>query len=334
MGKGFIDKSKAVTYQLVHRPYNEKIMDQDASEMVLKAVHSEKTKDVKAKESSGIFYEDEYDYMQHLKTMGTDPSAVFITAKEPNLQEDVGFDPNMDPELYEALYALDDEAYLTSEDEGDDYFDNLNSKVVKGSRIADKTTKTGYEQEISLYKRDNVQDSDESDNSVDLKDDIRTNFSMSSSAMFRNSNLTLLDNRFEKVLETYLEEEEEESGLEDSERLNEIFDEFLDSTETIGRSHRVIPKRDRLPNTLRDQFQSLDLKDDDCDSNSSVESIKEKIKEEWDCESILSTFSNIYNRPTILKQRNNPKISLKPIKESRREEESEDSGEKGSKDIG
>lgn len=326
MGKGFIDKSKAVTYQLVHRPHKEKMIDQDASEMVLKEI----TKTEKVKESSGIYFEDEYDYMQHLKTMGTDPSAVFITAKEPILQQDVGFDPNMDPELYEALYALEDEAYLTLENEDDDYFDSLNSKVGKDSRYLEKTTKTGYEQEMSLYKGDDLQDSDDSEE-YDLKYDSKTNFSMSSSAMFRNSNLTLLDSRFEKVLETYLEEEEEEEevGLKDSERLNEIFDEFLESTETIGRSQRVIPKRDRLANTLRDNFQNLDLKDNDYDSESSVESIKEKIKEEWDCESILSTFSNIYNRPTILKHGSKTKISLKPIKEVRIQEEMEESVEKG-----
>ena len=354
MGKGFIDKKNSLSYQLVYRPQKEKIVNEDASEMVLKEIHSgnsrrnvesidESTKNFKESINAsinenvkyGVYYDDDYNYLKHLKPMGSDPSGVFIKAKQSFLPEEPEFDPNMDPEVYETLYALDDEEYLTSEGDGEEYFDFLNSQQVPSNlKKIQKTQNTEYDQEMSQYQIskeiESEQDSPDSLEDFEVYQDQKTNFSMSSSAMFRNANLTLLDNRFEKVLETYEEEDEDDLGQDlDSERINHILDEFLTSTETIGRKQRVIPKRDTLQDTLRDNLQNLQLRDEDSSSEISVESIKEQIREEWDCESILSTFSNIYNRPTILKKAPKAKISLKPIMKPIIETEEESESEKG-----
>lgn len=108
----------------------------------------------------GIFYDDsKYDYMQHLRPMGQAPDSVFLEAapekkqekKEPSIEalirdalpseqkrkvthddteniprELQGFNPEMDPRLREVLEALEDEAYVENDAEGDgDIFGDL-----------------------------------------------------------------------------------------------------------------------------------------------------------------------------------------------------------------
>ena len=45
--------------------------------------------------------------------------------------------------------------------------------------------------------------------------------------------------------------------------------------------------------------------DDDDDSTSSEEGVRER---KWDCESILSTYSNIYNHPKLISEPSTRKI--------------------------
>ncbi|KAG5439346.1 hypothetical protein PCK2_000844 [Pneumocystis canis] len=97
----------------------------------------------------GITYDDsEYNYMQHLREIGKTPNAILLQAPThqnlniiQELPKDVfpskieknityqdqqsfpdnisGFQPDMDPELREVLLALDDDRYLSSDEDGD-----------------------------------------------------------------------------------------------------------------------------------------------------------------------------------------------------------------------
>jgi len=66
-------------------------------------------------------------------------------------------------------------------------------------------------------------------------------YSMSSSSMFRNDNLTLLDDRFEKIEEEYDRESDQEDENDPNQRsvndsqFNVIMDDFLDHYELRGR---------------------------------------------------------------------------------------------------
>lgn len=174
MSKRF-DKNNSVKFQLVHRSQQDsRYHDEDASTSVLvpiidkkkqsKKLRTTAAEDLQELESQlkkdegkaanfGITFDDtEYDYLQHLKPMGSG-QGVFISKKEEidpkkknsklaallgdsvmpgeeraynyQSQQDVpdeiaGFKPDLNPDLREALVALEDENYLDQEQDVDD----------------------------------------------------------------------------------------------------------------------------------------------------------------------------------------------------------------------
>lgn len=87
--KRFIDKKNSITFTLVHRSQKDPLLvDESAPQHVLKQLKSGNDKDkVKKKEEQikyGIYFDDEYDYLQHLRDPKDNPVAmerVFIPAK-------------------------------------------------------------------------------------------------------------------------------------------------------------------------------------------------------------------------------------------------------------
>ncbi|KAH8119968.1 Low temperature viability protein [Phellopilus nigrolimitatus] len=160
-------------------------------------------------------------------------------------------------------------------------------------------------------------------------------YSMSSSSMFRNKGLTLLDERFDQVEKEYESEEEEEELSDDEdgapelitsrEDFNDIMDDFLDNYEILGGKMRhVLPGEtvtDKL-GTIRRSLKEIgydahgqleegaDGEDDD-----GFERLEEAKGDRWDCETILSTYSNLENHPRLIRARETksvPKIYLDP----------------------
>ncbi|KAM0789085.1 hypothetical protein ACM66B_003145 [Microbotryomycetes sp. NB124-2] len=178
-------------------------------------------------------------------------------------------------------------------------------------------------------------------------------FSMSSSAMFRNEGLRTLDDRFDQIEKMYDEEsddswgDEEGYGDEDNDvderapplvsnrqDLDAIFDEFLSRYEVLG--GKMKPVLDAAPGTegsmgkleaMRRQLSQVDIADDDPEAAEKRRE-KEQIlaavrrqqredrrrtdridiefvkpKERWDCETVLSTYSNVSNHPRMLRMR-------------------------------
>lgn len=110
--------------------------------------------------------------------------------------------------------------------------------------------------------------------------------------MRRNEGLTLLDDRFEKLYEQYEDTEigaldhEDIDGCKDSKVLDSILEEFEKEQEE--------KKFTEIENCNND----VDVESgEDCDI---VEMIIQAPKEKWDCESILSTYSNLYNHPKLI----------------------------------
>lgn len=66
--KKFIDKKNAVSFHLVHRSQKDPLQaDEDAPQRVLLPATTDKSKQLEEQQKYGIYFEDEYDYMQHLK---------------------------------------------------------------------------------------------------------------------------------------------------------------------------------------------------------------------------------------------------------------------------
>ncbi|KAL7285608.1 hypothetical protein ACG7TL_000712 [Trametes sanguinea] len=158
-------------------------------------------------------------------------------------------------------------------------------------------------------------------------------YSMSSSSMWRNEHLTVLDERFDQIqLEYEDSDEEEEPSLDDldeapdliasREDFESMMDEFLEKYEVIsGKMRPVLPgtATEKLE-TIRKALGEAKIRDDAGESDAEDDDILMPLdiddkKDRWDCETILTTYSNLENHPRLIRARNNkpvPKIRLDP----------------------
>lgn len=334
--KKFINKKEAVTFHLVHRSQKDPLQaSEEASKHVLVPDIGKDAEQERLEEQRkfGIFYDDDYDYMQHLKDVDEAfeleqvddnryqnnvykeptlklPSSVFAS----NVEKDVGLlneavpikgpQPDWDPDI---VAALDDDFDLDNPDNllEDDFMVQANKPV---------TSDDEYEEESDADKvsiaSDEVQLSDD-----DFDEDFQygdrhfmneetksqfTNYSMSSSVIRRNEGLTLLDDRFEKLYEGYddgeigaLDQEEIDGSIQQgSEVLNKLLDEFEEQQAQI-----------KLQDVVdENQAEDVDVVSEESDESDTelVKMVVEEPQEKWDCESILSTYSNLYNHPKLI----------------------------------
>ncbi|KAI8589743.1 hypothetical protein BDZ88DRAFT_451884 [Geranomyces variabilis] len=339
------------------------------------AVFMEPKGSQKKDKSGGIKFVDDEAFEAHTgrKVTFDMPSGVFASKYEEEIgmlnrpaapsMLDVGGD------VREVLYALDDEEYV-DETADDDFFaaldadeipEHLQKEVLEAEQKARAEAEDDEEDEeegdwYKHYKKyrkgvDTFESDDDEDDEHDESDaqsqrrskrsggarTAETSFSvMSSSTMFRNDKLTLLDDQFDQVLGEYSDDEIGELDAEDpsvrgdnmvsKQRLESIFDEFLDATEVMGHKKRLVTKIDRmgLIDSVRD-----DLKENakeaarmyaagegymnpDADDGE-IAMPEEKVRDQWDVETVLSTYSNIYNRPKMISERTagTAKIRLK-----------------------
>ncbi|KAG8508904.1 Protein LTV1, partial [Galemys pyrenaicus] len=134
-----------------------------------------------------------------------------------------------------------------------------------------------------------------------------TEYSMTSSVMRRNEQLTLHDERFEKFYEQYDDDEigaldnaELEGSIQvDSNRLEEVLNDYYkEKTENCVKLNTLEPFED----------QELAMNElDGSEEEEIVTIVLEESKEKWDCESICSTYSNLYNHPQLIKYQPRPK---------------------------
>ncbi|XP_067928923.1 protein LTV1 homolog [Watersipora subatra] len=363
--KKFIDKKNAITYHLIHRSQKDPLQaDADAPQRVL--VTSDELSAAKRKEelaTHGIYYDDDYDYTQHLKDVKdlnmVEPDRdielfrVGTTASKPLLppevlpsekEEKIGLlelaapvsGPRLDwdPDIVAALDSDNDEPM--DSDLEDDFIALANESDEEGgpfggSELPDRQAKWIEEQYlgqgdipalpggICMSKDDtaelssNFDDEDELGSLQDFSDEETktrfTNYSMSSSIMRRNEGLTLIDDKFEQMFAEYADEE-----------IGALDDEDID-----GKVSTTGP----LMEHLLEQFEKAQMKKDFggpadsrvdievcSDADSSEEEMCKVVIDEgctnrWDCETILSTYSNLYNHPTVIAC---PSASNKPKK--------------------
>ncbi|KAM6181486.1 protein LTV1 homolog [Erethizon dorsatum] len=132
-----------------------------------------------------------------------------------------------------------------------------------------------------------------------------TEYSMTSSVMRRNEQLTLHDERFEKFYEQYddveigaLDNAELEGSIQvDSNRLQEVLNDYYkEKAENCIKLNTLEP------------FEDQDLSVNELDESEEIIAVVlEETKEKWDCESICSTYSNLYNHPQLIKYQPKPK---------------------------
>jgi len=329
----FIDKKNSVSFQLIHRSQQDPLAaDNDANQMVLQPI----TKVKEEERAHGVFYDDEYNYLQHLKdrskvehdwseadrfVLEADerkqaninlPSVVFGTkGKEEevgllNKAAPTGLDLSLDPDIVAALdedfdfenpdNCLDDDFMMDAMAEGDG--EDMSDDEWEDTSDVDSDCAGGRSEEDDEVPSLKSWNGEETGTKF-------TNYSMSSSCIRRNNQLSLLDDKFEKFMDQYdeleegaLEGEEIEGAIEESgERMNQLL---------IENTKEKASRRQQLEREREVQMNSL-LNDSDSDKEEIV--ILEK-GEKWDCESVLSTYSTLYNHPKLISERKPDHIQL------------------------
>lgn len=118
------------------------------------------------------------------------------------------------------------------------------------------------------------------------------------------------------------EDEYDEDALEERNDFDAILDDFLEKYEIVGR--KMMPKlegdtTEKQLDTIREQLANARLSDNEEDDKWSIVSTKRseketmeeveiwerpvKDREVWDCESVLSTYSNLENHPKLISDR-------------------------------
>ncbi|CAG5108562.1 Similar to ltv1: Protein LTV1 homolog (Xenopus laevis), partial [Cotesia congregata] len=296
--KKFIDKDNSVTFHLVHRSQQDPLItDENAPQRVLVPVDNEKhdkdpaknnlkQKKKEEQEKYGIFFDDDYDYLQHLKD-GNKLSVEWERVDEPSnsnkkkddkeppkinlpssvfassVEEKVGLlnkaAPVSGPRLDfdpDVVAAMDDDFDY---DDPDNQLEDDFMQFANAEGELDEEDEGEYDSDASSGLFDISEEERDEVGSLDgpryqFKEEETksrfTEYSMSSSVIRRNENLTLVDEKFERVYEAY--DEDQIGALDDSE-------EELEYVE-----------------------------------------VDERIRKKWDCESILSTHSTLYNHPKLL----------------------------------
>mgnify|MGYP004706709349 CR=1 FL=1 len=386
------DKNNSVKFQVVHRSLQDsRYYDDTASKSVLVPIQQKNSNNSNSKKTSkkfqreenvdlntlenelknknegkaasyGVLFDDsEYDYMQHLKDIGTS-GGIFISKKEAaekqkenqkkslsklfgddmlpseeiksynyQTQQDIpdeisGFKPDLNPDLREALIALEDENYLDDEQDIDDIdvFDELlNGKKqneislneyddnayddgdwdyddyddYEGGGDVEEGGETNWEKDFAKYKKqrkvdefdsDNEFDSDEEEEEEEYDEDEDTfgelpdiqgkklkssntkaskkkakrkkgattdtsSYSMSSSALCRTEQMTIIDDKFDVLREQYDNNNESEEDdyqpfdlSKERDDFMDLVDDFLDNYQLEKRGKRVVKKNEEM----------------------------------------------------------------------------------------
>ena len=303
------------------------------------------TKVKEEERAHGVFYDDEYNYLQHLKDRSKVehdwseadrfilqaeerqrqlqlPSDVFATRGEEeevgllNKAAPVGLDLSLDPEV---VAAMDDD--FNFEDPENEFTDDFVMQMMGGEGEDDGEEGDDGDDDDGEWEDDSDcmggrSDEEEDDevpslyswNGEETATAKFTTYSMSSSVIRRNENLSLLDSKFEEFMTQYdeaeegaLEGEEIEGSVEEtSKRMKDLLME--NEREKATRRQELEREREIQKNSL------LERSDDEEEELEEIE-VEEK-GEKWDCESVLSTYSTLYNHPKLISEPKPHKIQL------------------------
>ncbi|OBZ86766.1 Protein LTV1 [Choanephora cucurbitarum] len=273
------------------------------------------------------------------------------------LEDEEYVENDLDDDFFESLNAEGD---LEEEDEDEEYVDYSDDEE-EGIPPPKEGEEYDWQAAFQKFKLQQSRQND-SDDEDDLHDRYtqQTGFSVSSSAMHRNSQLRLLDDRFERIEEEYAEDDDEEEDAYNSDgELKEeradfeaILDDFLDKYEIVGR--KMQPKMDGESSaakldTVRQGLVKPEVVPElervrltQAVLEPKLERPVQKQRETWDVQTVISTYSNLENHPSLISDRGpsrririDPKTGMpvlvevprKPKEEKEEEVESEEESE-------
>eukprot|EP00096_Caligus_rogercresseyi_P008737 TRINITY_DN2825_c0_g1_i2.p1 TRINITY_DN2825_c0_g1~~TRINITY_DN2825_c0_g1_i2.p1 ORF type:complete len:446 (-),score=179.36 TRINITY_DN2825_c0_g1_i2:256-1593(-) len=328
--KKFIDRKNesSVTFKLIHRGQRDPLAaDEDAPQRVLQVLSNPNLEKQKTEQRDhGVFFEDDYNYLQHLKNpkdQGKDFSALdsfLIKAKELKVNLPASVLPSKEPEEEIGLLnkAAPRRGPLIDWDPDivaalDEDFDYENPENLLEDDFMDFANASA--EEVEEGDDDHYFDTDEERDEVGSLENFSdeetksrfTNYSMSSSIIRRNEGLKLLDDKFENF---YAEYDEINIGSLACDGIEGNRPEASDVMEGIVKEFEKKKAEERTVNPKLENQYAFVNEDD-------VEGLKEDFERRvqvqdddgWDAETILSTYSNIYNHPKLISER-----KMDPIK--------------------
>lgn len=227
--------------------------------------------------------------------------------------------PDWDPDIVE---ALDDD--FDFKDPNNELEDNFMEMAMDGEEMSEDDEYTDEEDESNEVCSNQADYSGEENDEVgplpysknfsynDEETKSRfTEYSMSSSVIRRNEQLSLLDDRFEKFYENYDDSEVGAMDCEEIEGHVNINDDLLLQISKDFTKNEKPQKYNKAWDVCRlvklqghedkeEEIVELEVSDDGEDGER---------KKKWDCESILSTYSNIYNHPKLIEVPSKKKLA-------------------------
>ncbi|XP_071387727.1 protein LTV1 homolog isoform X1 [Centroberyx affinis] len=358
--KSFIEKKKAVTFHLVHRSQRDPLAaDETAPQHVLlpaSKVEAEERREEQRK--FGVFFDDDYDYLQHLKEAERPVELVAAGPAHPDRRPfDLGDDGGeeegeMDQAVPVSSINLPSSVFAS---EFEEEVGLLNKAApISGPRLdMDPDIVAGLDEDFDYDDPDNILDDDfiikandvkgavdmeGGDNDEDDDDEWEdtdsegqfdsdgglsgdeegggrreflfmdeetksrfTEYSLTSSVMRRNEQLSLLDDRFEKFYEQF--DDDEIGALDNAELEGFIAPDSARLDEVIKDYFRQKEKEYQRPDDLGPKELPVVKEEEEEDEEEEQEMetlVIEAPAEKWDCETIISTYSNLYNRPKII----------------------------------
>ena len=344
--KKAFDKKTSVTFQLVHRSQRDPLVaDETAPQMVF----VDKNDDNKRKEEQqkyGIYFDDDYNYLQHLRDVEQTaewvpvenqktksehknrlqlPSSMFASAveeKEGLLNKavlPVGPQPDWDPDVVAAMdedfdfddpnNQIDDDFVLQANDEDGQDENRENDEDDGEWEDASDSEQDSEEEDVSTVCGSELSDQLNNRFSEEETKSHFTNYSMSSSVIRRNKNLSVLDERFETLYENEyandcdigaLDFDEIEGSIDpnNSELLSALAQEYQTQKNQKHFYEKDFDVKKFYDNYKRRQNEAKEK--ENLTEVEIIESSKKRDSDRWDCESILSMYSNLYNRPKLI----------------------------------
>ena len=362
MPKKKFTKNNSVTFKLVHRSQKDPLINDDtAPQMVLQECppqKSDKKDRIEEQRKYGVYFEDDYDYMQHLKSVdelsdGEEaefeavssrdtkqvkgkkkimlPSSLFPSGVEneegmlAGALLPVGPQVDWDPDI---VAALDDD--VDFDDPDNELDDDFVIKAMGGDDGEDdgnEEEESGDEDESDMDSNGLMEEEDDLGELIETKRRTRfdseetqscfTSYSMTSSVMRRNKGLALLDEQFETMFEREYGEDTELGAL-DMEEIEGPGDSSEVLQQILGKNNpRKQRKKDRAERKeciriTREKYLNEDSNEED--NEKELIEIREEGKhceDRMDCESVISTYSNLYNHPKLIYE---PKEASRRIK--------------------
>ncbi|XP_015793991.1 protein LTV1 homolog [Tetranychus urticae] len=376
-----IDKKKGVTFRLVHRSQHDPLIaDETAPQHVLQEVVASKEKESHKEEQIkyGIYFDDNYDYLKHLKsrdefdrewemveeTKKTNhklklPSSVFPSV----IEEDEGMlnkaapvsgpQLNVDPDI---IAAMDDDFDL--EDPSNQLTDDYLTEILESGLVQKEDNESSddedcqpnysmsrFTKERYVYDDDEEgEEEDEDTESIDSEDEgsfcfeedsndktltkeetksVFTEYSLTSSVLPRNEGLSLIDEKFEAMFEKEYGNDMDLGALDLDDIEGSINPNKCQALKKLIQDEEDLKQVKLL--SKDDKIKTLTLNGEENSDNTDTENDLVQLEIEldagkhgerlYDCESVLSTYSNLYNHPKLIRtERSAPKkLNIDPV---------------------